>query len=143
MQGDMSTGWWLGVDGLANTGDEGVCGLPSVQAACNYKAGTTLQGSMGQWMGIFENPMTMLPKKIASKLEDTDVHDKAGMKCATCHNMISGDFPSRTIGAYTLQGVSIDRLDHQIAQGWSTLEKANDVVDGTVSCEVAILTGTI
>ena len=135
MMGDMSTGWWTGMDYIAGNADDGVCGLPSVQAACNAKAGTTLQGSAGQWMGIFENPMTMLPKKITNKLEDTDVHDKAGMKCATCHSMISGDFPSRTIGAYTLPAVSIDRIDHQIAQGWSTLEKANDVIDGTVSCE--------
>jgi hypothetical protein len=134
MMGDMSTGWWTGMDHIAGNADDGVCGLPSVQAACNAKAGTTLQGSAGQWMGVFEDA-NMTPKKIAGKLEDTDVHDKAGMKCATCHNMVSGTFPSRTVGTYTLPAVSLDRIDHQIAQGWSTLEKANDVVDGTVSCE--------
>jgi hypothetical protein len=90
MGGDMTTGWF----------GNGVCAMPSVQAACNAAAGTTLQGSAGQWMGILEDPMTMLPKKVAGKMSDTDVHDAAGMKCATCHYTLGGNGPAgRTIGS--------------------------------------------
>jgi hypothetical protein len=131
MSGDMTTGWF----------GNGVCAMPSVQAACNTAAGTTLQGSAGQWMGILENPMTMLPKKVVGKMSDTDVHDAAGMKCSTCHYALSGDGPAaRTVGSganlYTIpQTTGMNRMDHQMAQGWSTLEKANDSLDGTVTCE--------
>ncbi len=137
MGGDMTTGWF----------SNGLCAMPSVQAACNEAAGTTLQGSEGQWMGIFEDPMTMLPKKVAGKMSDTDVHDAAGVKCATCHYTLSGDFAGRTISSgatsYTYPGIAgVQKMDHQVAQGWSTLEKANDVFDGTVTCEGCHIEGT-
>jgi hypothetical protein len=137
MQGDMSTGWFMG----------GVCAMPSVQSACNTAAGVTLQGSSGEWMGILENPATMLPKKIMGKMSDTDVHDAAHMKCSTCHYALQGDRPARTISgssggtnySYTYTALtgtySIQKIDHHLAQGYSTMEKADEILDGTLSCE--------
>jgi hypothetical protein len=131
MMGDPTPNWFNG----------GVCGVPSVQAKCNEKAGATLQGTNGESMAIFEAPN--VPKKIAGKMSDTDVHDAAGMKCATCHNALSGDRPAKTITGggvsyvYTpLTGAnSLQRIDHQMAQGFSMMEKADDINDGTVTCE--------
>jgi PKD repeat protein len=117
--------------------------MPSVQAMCNAKAGTNLQtqptATQPGWMGVFADQQGT-PAKIVGKLADTDVHDAVGVKCATCHYALSGDYAGRTISgnstSYAYPGITgVVKADHQVAQGWSTLEKANDVFDGTVTCE--------
>ncbi|MBI4685652.1 MAG: hypothetical protein HY755_10690 [Nitrospirae bacterium] len=135
--------WWVGMDGIEYTADDGVCALPSVRASCNTKAGAD----------IVANPMNIYdgmgyPKQIAGKMPDVDVHDMVtspdkDIKCGTCHYAVSGTTAAKTISAtvggtaytYTYASKSIEKIDHMIAQGYSTLEKANDYLDGTVTCE--------
>ncbi|MBI5741358.1 MAG: hypothetical protein HZA16_11660, partial [Nitrospirae bacterium] len=131
--------WWLGMDGMEFTADDGVCGMPSIREACNAGAGGVNLQTNPEY--IWEAPG--VPKQIAGKMADVDVHDAAGMKCATCHYAVSGTLPARTYTAngqtYTYPATDpanpIQKIDHQIAQGFSMLEHANDQLDGTVTCE--------
>ena len=150
MQGATTPSWWNG----------GLCGMPSVQALCNEKAGANLQ----------TNPMAIVdangyPKQIANKMPDYDVHDigyvrdssgnvsidpTKALKCGSCHYAYSGTTESKTISAtvngipysYTYAAKTIEKVDHEIAQGFSMLEKANDYLDGTVTCASCHITKT-
>ena len=147
--------WWTGMDGIPGNADDGVCAMPSVKAACNEKAGADLQANP---MAIYENPLLGIPKQITGKMPDYDVHDVGyvrnesgvgsidpaqALKCASCHYGYSGTTEPKTISAtvggtsysYTYPAKAIEKADHEMAQGYSQMEKANDYLDGTVTCE--------
>ncbi|MHB8845023.1 MAG: InlB B-repeat-containing protein [Nitrospirota bacterium] len=123
------------------------CSLLSIQNDCRQKAQDPALISDN-------NPYTLIdmaagaPKKVPGKMPDADVHDAGsqGMKCASCHYAISGTFPARTISGngstYTYPETSFEKMDHQVAKGYSMLEKGMDQIDGTVSCEGCHITRT-
>ncbi len=120
------------------------CGI--VAAQCNTKAGFDIVNDGNQYslMGADGKPI-----QIPGKMPDVDVHDASsqGMKCGTCHYAVtasaSDPIPARTVTAtvggttytYTYpENTDVRKIDHQIAQGFSMLEHANDQMDGTVTC---------
>ncbi len=123
------------------------CALQTVQVDCMRK-------TQNQTLISDNSPYTLIdmaagaPMKIPGKMPDVDIHDASsqGMKCASCHYTISGAVASRTISGngstYTYPATSFEKMDHQVAKGFSVLEKAMDQIDGTVTCESCHTTRT-
>jgi mono/diheme cytochrome c family protein len=118
------------------------CALPSVQASCIAKTGIGNLITDGSPMTLvdFMPDGTPMPKLIPGKMPDTDVHDASsqGIKCGTCHYAMSGSVPARTISGngatYTYPATTLEKMDHNLAKGFSMLEKGGDGYEGTVSC---------
>jgi len=116
------------------------CALPTIKSDC-------FQKTRNPELISDNSPYTLIdmaagaPAKIPEKMPDVDVHDASGqgMKCASCHYTVSGAVASRTISGngstYTYPATSLEKMDHQVAKGWSMLEKGMDQIDGTVTCE--------
>jgi hypothetical protein len=144
----FGNGFCLSCDMLgAWSNPQSFCALPSIQNDCKQKAKNSAL--------ISDNsPYTLIdmaagaPKKIPGKMPDVDVHDASsqGMQCASCHYTVSGTIPARTISGngstYTYPETSLEKMDHQVAKGYSMLEKGMDQIDGTVSCESCHTTRT-
>ncbi len=84
------------------------------------------------------------PLVTKAKMPDQDVHDAAGMQCATCHYGLGSSIlegGAVTIPAATDHGVAypqevIQGIDHNFAQGDSLKDAyGTNHIDGTVSCE--------
>jgi hypothetical protein len=118
------------------------CALPSVQASCIAKTGIAGLITDGSPMTLvdFMPDGTPMPKLIPGKMPDTDVHDASsqGITCGTCHYAMSGSVPARTISGngatYTYPATTLEKMDHNLAKGFSMLEKVGDGYEGTVSC---------
>jgi PKD domain len=76
------------------------------------------------------------------RIPDQDVHDAAGMQCATCHyalgSLQGGTYtaPAKTVDGIAYPAETIEAMDHQFAQFGTmedTFSKMN--LDGTISCE--------
>ncbi|MDA8099373.1 MAG: PKD domain-containing protein [Nitrospiraceae bacterium] len=121
------------------------CAVPSVQQSCNAKAGVDIVND-GSTMSLIDMAVGA-PKKVPGKMPDVDVHDASAknMKCASCHYTLAGTFNRGTISSgstvYTYPALTVEKMDHQVAKGWSMLEKAVDQVDGTVTCQGCHIAG--
>jgi len=117
-------------------GPSGMCiaceGLAWSQGICLNQ---TLKGYC-QMLGVSidNNPMNDIGKTIPNKMPDTDVHDAKNMRCADCHYSLEGTIPGKTYSGVTYPDENIQKIDHQFAQGYSTIEKSKDNLDGTVTC---------
>ena len=117
------------------------CALPSVKAACTDKTRISTLISDNDPMTLFNaSDAPGAPMKVPGKMPDVDVHDAGsqGMTCSTCHYALSGTIPARTISSgstvYTYPTTSFVKMDHNLAKGYSMLEKGGDGYEGTVSC---------
>ena len=88
---------------------------------------------------------------IKEKMPDIDVHNYAGMQCATCHYNVGSDQPDKVVElqeitrhtplewqepAITYEGKVVKGIDHHFAQGDNAHDNfAQNILDGTVSCE--------
>ncbi len=140
-------GFCLGCDMMdAWSNPMSFCAMPGLQAQCKAKTGKGDLISDGSPYSLID--ATGHPAQIPGKMPDVDVHDASsqGIKCATCHYTVSGSIPARTISGngstYTYPATIIEKMDHQVAKGYSMLEKGMDQIDGTVSCESCHTTRT-
>ena len=140
-------GLCLGCDMMnAWTNMMSVCAMPGLQQQCDAKAGKDIvnDGTPYSLIGADSKPVA-----VPGKMPDADVHDVSsqGIKCGTCHyavtatasNPIAARTVTATVGGTTYSytypaNTDIQKIDHQIAQGFSMLEHANDQLDGTVTC---------
>jgi len=122
------------------------CGLPSIQKSCIDSTQIPTLVSDNDPMTIFNaSDYPGAPMKVPGKMPDVDVHDigahnggPGSIKCASCHYTMSGTVPARIISGngnvYTYPSTTIEKMDHQVAKGYSMLEKGGDGYEGTVSC---------
>ena len=124
------------------------CALPSIQADCITKTGIPTLISDNSPMTLVDmTAQGPTPKLVPNKMRDHDVHDVSSknMTCSSCHYQLSGTIPERTISSgstiYTYPTTSFVKMDHNMAKGYSMLEKAGDGFEGTVSCESCHIAG--
>ena len=126
------------------------------------KAGDTV-GANGRYGMTPLVPSTMNPglsgphmgDTIPGKMPDIDVHNAAGMQCATCHyalgtendGIVGGkgyvDIPARTVHGVNYPAERVYGMDHMFAQGDSFPDtKAKNNLDNSITCESCHITHT-
>jgi hypothetical protein len=146
-QDRWANGFCLICDSQNQWGDPtSFCALPSVQADCIAKSGIPTLISDNNPMTLVDmTPQGPMPKLIPGKMPDTDVHDASSMTCTSCHYAMSGNVAARTItgngATYTYPATTLEKMDHNLAKGYSMLEKVGDGYEGTVSCASCHIAG--
>jgi len=89
---------------------------------------------------------------IAGKMPDIDIHNTAGMQCATCHYALGSelgntkgyvDIPARTSHGMDFPAERVYGMDHQFAQADSFPDvKSKNNLDNMVTCESCHITRT-
>ena len=124
------------------------CALPSVQTDCITKSGKANLISDGSNMSLIDMTASgPTPTTIPGKQPDVDVHDASSknMTCSSCHYTVAGTTSGRTISvtgtSFYYAPKTYEKMDHQIARGWSMLEQAGNETDGLVTCEGCHIAG--